>query len=89
MEDELKLAAQKSSSETQYEIRKLIIRMLKKGIKGKEIANQLGVSEGHVSNVKSAYEKEGIKGIKPKAMGRKKVKKESLPQNRKRKSRKS
>ena len=51
MEDELKLAAQKSSSETQYEIRKLIVRMLKKGIKSKEIANQLGVSEGHVSNV--------------------------------------
>jgi transposase len=45
--------------------------MLKKGIKGKEIANQLGVSEGHVSNVKSAYEKEGINGIKPKAQGRK------------------
>lgn len=71
MEEELKLTAQKSSSETQYEIRKLIVRMLKQGIKGKDIANQLGVSEGHVSNVKSAYAKEGIEGIKPKVMGRK------------------
>lgn len=71
MEDELKLIAQESNIETQYEIRKLIIRMLKKGIRGKEIANQLGVSEGHVSNVKSAYERDGLKGIKPKAMGRK------------------
>lgn len=48
MEEELKLTVQKSSSETQYEVRKLIVRMLKKGIKGKEIANQLDVSEGHV-----------------------------------------
>lgn len=76
MEDELKLIAQESSSETQYEIRKLIVRMLKKGIRGKEIVNQLGVSEGHVSNVKSAYERDGLKGIKPKAMGRKTGKKE-------------
>lgn len=61
MEEELKIAAQKASSETQYEIRKMIVRMLKKGIKGKEISNQPGMSEGHVSNVKTAYEKEGIK----------------------------
>lgn len=39
----------------------------------KEIAKILGVSEGHVSNVKKAYEAEGIKGIKPKQMGRKKA----------------
>lgn len=31
--------------------------MLKNGIKGKEIAKMLGVSEGHVSNVKNAYKK--------------------------------
>ncbi len=46
--------------------------MLKNGIKGKEIAKILSVSEGHVSKVKKAYEAEGIKGIKPKQMGRKK-----------------
>ncbi len=52
MEEELRINAQKVSTETQYEIRKTIVRMLKNGIKGKEIAKQLGVSEGHVSNVK-------------------------------------
>ena len=45
--------------------------MLKNGMKGKEIAKQLDVSEGHVSNVKKAYEMNGIVGIKPKHQGRK------------------
>ena len=71
MENELKINAQKVSSETQYKIRKTIVRMLKNGIKGKEIAKQLGVSEGHVSNVKKAYKQNGIEGIKIKPMGRK------------------
>lgn len=52
MENELKINAKKVSIETQYEIRKTIVRMLKNGIKGKDIAKQLGVSKGHVSNVK-------------------------------------
>lgn len=71
MEEELRINAQKVSTETQYEIRKTIVRMLKNGIKGKDIAKQLGVSEGHVSNVKKAYKLHGIEGIKSKPMGRK------------------
>lgn len=78
MEKELKINAQKIGSEAQYEIRKIIVRMLKNGIKGKEIAKQLGVSEGHVSNVKKAYEQNGINGIKPKPMGRKEGEKRIL-----------
>lgn len=54
MEKELKVNAQKASEETQYEIRKAIVRMLKKGMKGREIAKLLDVSEGHVSNVKKS-----------------------------------
>ena len=56
MEKELRANARKADAETQYEIRKAIIRMLKNGMTGKEIAKQLDVSEGHVSNVKKAYE---------------------------------
>lgn len=78
MENELKINAQKVSAETQYEIRKTIVRMLKNGIKGKEIAKQLGVSEGHVSNVKRAYEQNGSEGIKSKPMGRKQGEKRIL-----------
>lgn len=37
MEDELKLAAKKSSSEIQYEIRKLIVRMLKKEARARKL----------------------------------------------------
>ena len=71
MEKELRVNARKADAETQYEIRKAIIRMLKNGMTGKEIAKQLDVSEGHVSNVKKAYETNGIAGIKPKHQGRK------------------
>lgn len=81
MEKELKTNAQKVGTETQYEIRKTIVRMLKNGIKGKEIAKILGVSEGHVSNVKKAYKQNGINGIKPKPMGRKKGEKRILNPN--------
>ena len=57
MENELKTNARKVGKEAQYEIRKTIIRMLKNGKKGKEIAKDLGVSEGHVSNIKKHTKK--------------------------------
>lgn len=70
MEEELSANAQKITAEMQYEIRKTIVRMLKKDMKGNEIAKILDVSKGHVSNVKKAYAENGIKGIKPKHQGR-------------------
>ena len=71
MEKELRTNAQQATAETQYEIRKTIVRMLKKGMKGREIAKLLDVSEGHISNVKKAYAQKGIDGIKSKHQGRK------------------
>ena len=44
--------------------------MLKDGKSGKQIARDLGVSEGHVSNVKKLYEKGGAKALKPAKRGR-------------------
>ena len=47
-----------------------IIRMLKGGKKGMEIAKDLRMSAGHVSNVKKLYETGGAIALKPKKRGR-------------------
>ena len=70
MEDELKANALSMGSKGQHELRKTIIRMLKDGKRGKEIAKELGVSEGRVSNVKKLYATGGAKALKPAKRGR-------------------
>ena len=70
MEDELKANALSMGSKGQHELRKTIIRMLKDGKSGKKIAKDLGVSEGHVSNVKKLYSTGGAKALKPAKRGR-------------------
>ncbi len=70
MEDELKANAMSMGSKGQHELRKTIIRMLKGGKSGKQIAKDLGVSEGHVSNVKKLYAEGGTKALKPAKRGR-------------------
>ena len=52
MEKEWKANARGAGAKGQYEIRKSIIRMLREGKSGQETAKLLGVSEGHVSNVR-------------------------------------
>lgn len=71
MDIDLKTNAAKASSAEQYAIRKNIVRLLKDGKSGREIAKLLDVSEGHVSNVKKAYTNGGINAIKLKKAGRK------------------
>ncbi len=61
-ENKLKTNARSVGTETQYEIRKNRIRLLKSGKTGREIAKLLGVSEGHVSNTKKAYQENGMEG---------------------------
>ena len=70
MEDELKANAMCMGSKGQHELRKTIIRMLKGGKSGKQIAKELGVSEGHVSNVKKLYTTGGASALKPAKRGR-------------------
>lgn len=70
MNKELKTNAKHLSQDEQYQIRKSIVRLLKAGKTGKEIAELLDVSEGHVSGVKKAYNEGGIEAIKPKTRGR-------------------
>ena len=78
MDNGLRTNALKATAEEQYQIRKNIVRLLKLGKNGREIAIMLDVSEEHVSNVKKAYDKDGIKGIKPKGRGRKTGEKRTL-----------
>ncbi len=70
MEDELKANALGMGSKGQHELRKTIIRMLKDGKRGRDIAKELGVSEGHVSNIKKLYENGGAGALKPAKRGR-------------------
>lgn len=70
MEKELKTDAVRLSPKEQYQIRKSIIRLSKKGNKNKEIAEILDVSLRHVQNTKKMYEDGGIAALKPKQRGR-------------------
>ena len=78
MENELKVTAVELSQEAQYEIRKNIIRLSKKGMPNKEIAEILDVSLRHVQNTKKLYADGGIAAIKPKTRGRRKGEKRIL-----------
>lgn len=68
--DELRTNAKHLHQDQQYEIRKNIVRLLKKGHKPNEVAEMLDVSRGYVYLVKKAYDEEGIEGIKPGKRGR-------------------
>ncbi len=67
MEKELRTNAVKLSQNEQYQIRKHIVRLLKKGKSNSEIAEILDVSE---RQIKKAYAEGGIEAIKPKKKGR-------------------
>ena len=71
MDNKLNTNARSVGTETQYEIRKSIIRLLKSGKSGREVAKLLSVSEGHVSNTKKSYDEKGIEGLKIGQRGRK------------------
>lgn len=68
--------AVKLSPEEQYQIRKSIVRLSKKGKTNGEIVEILDVSERHVMSVKKQYSERGLVALKPKKRGRVQVKKE-------------
>jgi transposase len=78
MNNELKTNAVRLSPEEQYQIRKSIIRLLKKGKDTKEVAEILDVSLRHVQNTKKIYKDGGIAAIKPKTRGRRNGEKRTL-----------
>ena len=70
MENELKTNAVKLSPDEQYQIRKSIVRLSKKGKTNGEIAEILDVSERHVRSVKKQYSEGGLAVLKPQKRGR-------------------
>jgi len=65
-----KIDARKHSPETQYEIRKQVVRLRKQGVANKLVAEGLGISVGRASKTWRSYKKEGSKAIKLGRRGR-------------------
>ena len=65
-----KIDARKHSPETQYEIRKQVVRLRKQGISNKAVAAGVGISEGRASKIWRSYVKEGSKAIRLGKRGR-------------------
>ena len=65
-----KIDARTQSPQTQYVLRKQLIRLRKKGITNKAAAEIIGICETHASAVWQTYLNGGIEAIKPKVRGR-------------------
>ncbi|MCX5839725.1 MAG: IS630 family transposase [Deltaproteobacteria bacterium] len=65
-----KIDARKHSPQTQYEIRKKVIRLRKRDLQNKVVAEGLGISIGRASKIWQSYKKEGSKAIKLGKRGR-------------------
>jgi transposase len=73
-----KIDARTHSPETQYEIRKQVIRLRKQGIPNKVLAEGVGISIGRASKIWRSYLKEGSKAIKLGKRGRRTGEKRTL-----------
>lgn len=73
-----KIDARKHSPKTQYEIRKQVIRLRKKGIANNEVADGLGISATRASTIWQQYLKQGPSAIKLRKRGRRQGEKRSL-----------
>lgn len=66
-----KTDTRKLNPETQYELRKQVVRLRKQGKSNQEISDTVGVCYTHVSTIWQLYQKGGIEALKPKVRGRK------------------
>lgn len=73
-----KIDARKHSPETQYEIRKQVVRLRKQGFPNKTIAAGVGISEGRASKIWQSYVKGGSKAISLRKRGRRTGEKRTL-----------
>lgn len=73
-----KIDARKHSPKTQFEIRKQVVRLRKKGIANNEIAEGLGISASRASIIWHQYLKHGSSAIKLGKRGRSKGEKRTL-----------
>lgn len=73
-----KIDARKHSPETQYEIRKQVIRLRKQGISNRDVAQGVGISESRASTIWRRYQKEGSQAIRLRRRGRRPGEKRTL-----------
>ena len=64
------LDARKLNQQTQYELRKQVVRLRKKGLDNKAISEIVGLCQSHVSTICKKYERGGLDAIKPGLRGR-------------------
>lgn len=62
--------ARKLNQQTQFELRKQLVRLRKKGLSNKETAELVGISEPHASTIWQKYQTGGLQAIKPGVRGR-------------------
>lgn len=62
--------ARKLNQETQYELRKQVVRLKKKGLDNKAISEIVGLSQSHISTIWQKYQRGGLDAIKPGVRGR-------------------
>ncbi len=62
--------ARKHNQQTQYELRKQLIRLRKQGTTNKAAAELIGISANHASTIWQKYKRGGIKAIQPGVRGR-------------------
>lgn len=65
-----KTDARKHNQQTQYELRKQLVRLRKRGFANREAAAIVGITEAHASTIWQKYLKGGIEAIKPGNRGR-------------------
>lgn len=58
------------NQQTQYELRKQVVRLRKKGLDNQAISEIVGLSKSHVSTIWKKYERGGLDAIKPGLRGR-------------------
>ena len=62
--------ARKLNQQTQYELRKQVVRLREKGLDNKSISEIVGLSQSHVSTIWKKYERGGLDALKPGQRGR-------------------
>ncbi len=62
--------ARKHNQQTQYELRKQVVRLRTKGLRNRAVAEIVGITESHASTIWQKYQKGGLQAIKPGVRGR-------------------
>jgi len=65
-----KIDARKHSQETQYELRKQVVRLRQKGMANQDVAELVGITACHASTIWQKFQKGGLEALRPGVRGR-------------------